>query len=272
MAGAPEMSPQHFEKLLPYAVALGVEKPWTETFDKWLAAPRSMITSPAGIPAPTMAALQAPSAASRIPWPRPSSRHCLHRHPQARLPAASAAAAPPAAGRRWRGRGLVGHTVSTLSFAARPSSDPSGHLLPDGEKRECAAASRTSSPLRGRSAEQSGGGVRGCLHLTRNKKARRSGVESGGQLIRGYSFYCTVFFGAGAVVPVAFLVGPAAAMSLASRRHRPDARQWPWQRRIGLRELGVNGGDRGGGQRLVRGLLQRGVTSAAVLAFAPPAR
>ncbi len=38
MAGAPQMSPQHFEKLLPYAVALGVEKPWTETFDKWLAA------------------------------------------------------------------------------------------------------------------------------------------------------------------------------------------------------------------------------------------
>lgn len=38
MAGAPEMSPQHFEKLLPYAVALGVEKPWTDTFDKWLEA------------------------------------------------------------------------------------------------------------------------------------------------------------------------------------------------------------------------------------------
>ncbi|CAN7208644.1 DUF2207 domain-containing protein [Pararhizobium sp. LjRoot255] len=36
MAGAPEMSPQHFEKLLPYAVALGVEKPWSETFDRWL--------------------------------------------------------------------------------------------------------------------------------------------------------------------------------------------------------------------------------------------
>ncbi len=36
MAGAPEMSPRHFEKLLPYAVALGVEKPWSETFDRWL--------------------------------------------------------------------------------------------------------------------------------------------------------------------------------------------------------------------------------------------
>jgi hypothetical protein len=38
MAGVPEMSPQHFEKLLPYAVALGVEKPWTRTFETWLAA------------------------------------------------------------------------------------------------------------------------------------------------------------------------------------------------------------------------------------------
>lgn len=37
MNGAPEMSPQHFETLLPYAVALGVEKPWTRTFDTWLA-------------------------------------------------------------------------------------------------------------------------------------------------------------------------------------------------------------------------------------------
>nr|WP_275791035.1 DUF2207 domain-containing protein [Rhizobium gei] len=38
MAGVPAMSPQHFEKLLPYAVALGVEKPWSETFDRWLIA------------------------------------------------------------------------------------------------------------------------------------------------------------------------------------------------------------------------------------------
>ncbi|MCO5731102.1 DUF2207 domain-containing protein [Rhizobium sp. SSA_523] len=37
MAGAPQMSPQHFETLLPYAVALGVEKPWSETFETWLA-------------------------------------------------------------------------------------------------------------------------------------------------------------------------------------------------------------------------------------------
>ncbi|RUL98658.1 DUF2207 domain-containing protein [Rhizobium chutanense] len=37
-AGAPEMSPQHFETLLPYAVALGVEKPWSRTFEAWLAA------------------------------------------------------------------------------------------------------------------------------------------------------------------------------------------------------------------------------------------
>lgn len=37
MAGAPTMSPAHFEKLLPYAVALGVEKPWSRTFETWLA-------------------------------------------------------------------------------------------------------------------------------------------------------------------------------------------------------------------------------------------
>ncbi|WP_288427808.1 DUF2207 domain-containing protein [uncultured Agrobacterium sp.] len=38
MQGAPQMSPQHFETLLPYAVALGVEKPWSEAFETWLAA------------------------------------------------------------------------------------------------------------------------------------------------------------------------------------------------------------------------------------------
>ncbi|MGB3540962.1 MAG: DUF2207 domain-containing protein [Mesorhizobium sp.] len=37
MQGAPEMSPRHFETLLPYAVALGVEKPWSRAFDAWLA-------------------------------------------------------------------------------------------------------------------------------------------------------------------------------------------------------------------------------------------
>jgi uncharacterized membrane protein YgcG len=36
-AGAPTMSPSHFEKLLPYAVALGVEKPWSQAFETWLA-------------------------------------------------------------------------------------------------------------------------------------------------------------------------------------------------------------------------------------------
>ncbi len=35
-AGAPQMSPSHFETLLPYAVALGVEKPWSNAFEKWL--------------------------------------------------------------------------------------------------------------------------------------------------------------------------------------------------------------------------------------------
>lgn len=38
LAGAPEMSPQHYEKLLPYAVALGVEKPWSTHFQQWLEA------------------------------------------------------------------------------------------------------------------------------------------------------------------------------------------------------------------------------------------
>ncbi|TWA26464.1 putative membrane protein [Sinorhizobium medicae] len=38
MQSAPEMSPRHFETLLPYAVALGVEKPWSETFERWLLA------------------------------------------------------------------------------------------------------------------------------------------------------------------------------------------------------------------------------------------
>ncbi|QLF69563.1 DUF2207 domain-containing protein [Peteryoungia desertarenae] len=37
MAGAPTMSPAHFEKLLPFAVALGVEKPWSQAFENWLA-------------------------------------------------------------------------------------------------------------------------------------------------------------------------------------------------------------------------------------------
>lgn len=38
MRGAPEMSPVHYETLLPYAVALGVEKPWSRAFQTWLAA------------------------------------------------------------------------------------------------------------------------------------------------------------------------------------------------------------------------------------------
>ncbi len=36
MAGAPQMSPAHYETLLPYAVALGVEKPWSDAFNRWL--------------------------------------------------------------------------------------------------------------------------------------------------------------------------------------------------------------------------------------------
>jgi len=37
MQGIPTMSPAHFETLLPYAVALGVEQPWSQTFEKWIA-------------------------------------------------------------------------------------------------------------------------------------------------------------------------------------------------------------------------------------------
>lgn len=37
MAGAPTMSPKHYETMLPLAVALGVERHWTETFQTWLA-------------------------------------------------------------------------------------------------------------------------------------------------------------------------------------------------------------------------------------------
>jgi hypothetical protein len=46
MQGAPQMSPQHFETLLPYAVALGVEKPWSEAFETWLADANSGEYSP----------------------------------------------------------------------------------------------------------------------------------------------------------------------------------------------------------------------------------
>ncbi len=38
LQGAPEMSPSHYETLLPYAVALDLEKPWTQKFETWLAA------------------------------------------------------------------------------------------------------------------------------------------------------------------------------------------------------------------------------------------
>ena len=36
LRGAPEMSPAHYETLLPYAVALGLEKPWSKAFQSWL--------------------------------------------------------------------------------------------------------------------------------------------------------------------------------------------------------------------------------------------
>lgn len=36
LKGAPAMSPKHYETLLPYAVALRLEKPWTQAFQTWL--------------------------------------------------------------------------------------------------------------------------------------------------------------------------------------------------------------------------------------------
>ncbi len=53
MQGAPEMSPQHFETLLPYAVALGVEKPWSKAFDTWLAVAVAAGTATAAYYGPT---------------------------------------------------------------------------------------------------------------------------------------------------------------------------------------------------------------------------
>ena len=38
MKNAPDFSTAHYEELLPYAVALGVEKPWSKSFETWLAA------------------------------------------------------------------------------------------------------------------------------------------------------------------------------------------------------------------------------------------
>lgn len=38
MKDAPDFSTAHYEELLPYAVALGVEKPWSKSFETWLAA------------------------------------------------------------------------------------------------------------------------------------------------------------------------------------------------------------------------------------------
>ncbi len=45
LAGAPAMSPQHFETMLPYAVALGLEKPWSNAFQAWLASAAGAATA-----------------------------------------------------------------------------------------------------------------------------------------------------------------------------------------------------------------------------------
>ncbi|MCJ8237626.1 DUF2207 domain-containing protein [Peteryoungia algae] len=87
MAGAPTMSPSHFEKLLPYAVALGVEKPWSRTFETWLATAAAGAASAAYAPAwyhgnnpggfggriGGFSSSMASTIASTIPAPPPSS-------------------------------------------------------------------------------------------------------------------------------------------------------------------------------------------------------
>jgi uncharacterized membrane protein YgcG len=88
MAGAPQMSPQHFETLLPYAVALGVEKPWSRTFEIWLAAAAAGAAAAAYSPAwysgnfnsgsfsdriGGFSSSMASTIASTIPSPPPSS-------------------------------------------------------------------------------------------------------------------------------------------------------------------------------------------------------
>ncbi|WP_298958890.1 DUF2207 domain-containing protein [uncultured Roseibium sp.] len=45
MSGVPDMSTVHFEALLPYAVALDVEKPWAEAFERWLSSAAGSATS-----------------------------------------------------------------------------------------------------------------------------------------------------------------------------------------------------------------------------------
>ncbi|PYB77284.1 DUF2207 domain-containing protein [Rhizobium wuzhouense] len=87
MAGAPKMSPSHFEKLLPYAVALGLEKPWSQTFEAWLASAAAGAAAAAYSPAwyhgsnPSgfgdriggFSSSMASTIASTIPAPPPSS-------------------------------------------------------------------------------------------------------------------------------------------------------------------------------------------------------
>ena len=47
LAGVPQMTPEHFEKVLPYAVALRLEKPWTKAFETWLASAIAAVSAPA---------------------------------------------------------------------------------------------------------------------------------------------------------------------------------------------------------------------------------
>jgi hypothetical protein len=104
MTGVPEMSPQHYETLLPYAIALGVEKPWSKSFQKWLAAawqrvPRAR--SPTMDQTGTAATATSKAMTSARPWaawlgicPRASPPRC--RRPRVHRPASPEEEASPA--------------------------------------------------------------------------------------------------------------------------------------------------------------------------------
>jgi hypothetical protein len=115
MQGAPQMSPSHYETLLPYAVALGVEKPWSDAFQTWLVAAaaagerrRPAMSRRPGIAAPICAPTRSAAgwARCRARWRRASPPRCRRprvrprafRGADRRVVAAAAAAAAAGSG------------------------------------------------------------------------------------------------------------------------------------------------------------------------------
>jgi hypothetical protein len=131
MAGAPAMSPQHFEKLLPYAVALGVENRGAgrSRSGSQQRRPASQVPppiTPAGIPAISAAAISPiASAASPPRWRRPSPRRFRARHP----------VRPPAfrGRRRWRRLRPVVAAAAAVGAAGKHSCLTPGKPLTPGE-------------------------------------------------------------------------------------------------------------------------------------------